>query len=90
MEDNIKKTFEIQCITCGDTQFEFNEDKSWVKCNRCGKEYHGGYNELLELNKERMIQKKNDPNSEIVTDFQKDVKYIIKDSFKSNKNIKFK
>jgi len=40
------------CDTCGDdNHFETNDDKSYVKCSACGREYFGGYNELLELNK---------------------------------------
>jgi len=46
-------TFEgkLICDTCGsDNLFETNDDKTYVKCCACGREYFGGYNELLELN----------------------------------------
>lgn len=42
----------LRCITCAGEDFEFNEDKSYVKCNTCGREYLGGYDELLEYNQD--------------------------------------
>jgi ribosomal protein S27E len=48
MKDSYNKSIQLRCITCGDKDFEFNEEKTWVKCNRCGKEYLGGYDELVE------------------------------------------
>ncbi len=42
---------QLKCATCGnDSSLEFNEDKSYVKCNNCGREYLGGLDELVELN----------------------------------------
>jgi hypothetical protein len=42
---------QLICDTCGsDNHFETNEDKTYVKCCACDREYFGGYNELLELN----------------------------------------
>ena len=33
-------TGKLRCITCGDTEsFEFNDDKSYIKCVKCGREY---------------------------------------------------
>ena len=34
MKDNYNKSISLRCGSCGDTSFEFNEDKSWVKCKR--------------------------------------------------------
>jgi len=48
----IKFDGQLICDTCGsDNHFETNEDKTYVKCCACGREYFGGYNELLELNR---------------------------------------
>ena len=45
--------------TCGsDFNFEFNDDKSYIKCTQCNREYLGGYNELLELNQETIAKVK--------------------------------
>jgi ribosomal protein L37AE/L43A len=90
MKDSYNKNIQLQCITCGDTEFEFNEDKSWVKCNRCGKEYLGGYNELVDLNQGIINQELEETKEELLKDAKKDIIDTIKNAFKGNKNIKFK
>jgi len=46
------------CDTCGsDNCFETNEEKTYVKCEACGREYFGGYDELLELNQTYIREK---------------------------------
>jgi len=90
MKDSYNKSIHLQCITCGDTDFEFSEDKSWVKCNRCGKEYLGGYDELVELNQEKINLELDMTKEEIGKDLQKDMIDMLKKEFKGNKNIKFK
>ena len=43
-------SLKLRCATCGcDDKFEFNEDKSYVKCTFCNREYFGGIEELKEL-----------------------------------------
>ena len=37
-----------RCMDCFDERFEWNEDKSYVRCKVCGREYLGGYNELVD------------------------------------------
>lgn len=44
------------CIKCGGDSFDCNEDKTYAKCDKCGKEYIGGYSELVNLNR-KMIEK---------------------------------
>ena len=90
MKDNYNKSIQLRCITCGDADFEFNEDKSWIKCNRCGKVYSGGYNELVKLNQENINQELEKTKEEIGKDLQKEMKDMFKNAFKENKNIKFK
>lgn len=90
MKDNYNKSIELRCITCGDTDFDFNDDKSWIKCNRCGKEYNGGYDELVELNQENINQELEKTKEEIGKDLQKEMTDMFKKAFKGNKNIKFK
>ena len=90
MKDNFNKSIQLRCITCGDTDFQFNDDKTWIKCNRCGKEYPGGYDELVELNQETISQKLEETKEEMAKDLKDDVTQILKDAFKGNKNIKFK
>lgn len=90
MKDNYNKSIELRCITCGDTDFDLNDDKSWIKCNRCGKEYNGGYDELVELNQENINQELEKTKEEIGKDLQKEMTDMFKKAFKGNKNIKFK
>lgn len=59
MKNNYNKPISLRCITCGDSSsFEFNEDKTWVKCSKCNTEYNGGYDKLVELNQAEI----NEPN----------------------------
>ncbi len=90
MKESYKKTIKLRCITCGDSDFEFNDDKSWIKCNRCGKEYPEGYDELVKLNQELINQELDKSKEEILKDTQKDITDMLKEAFKGNKNIKFK
>jgi hypothetical protein len=87
MKNSIEKSGQLRCISCGDTTFEYNDDKSWVKCLCCGKEYLNGYNELLELNKPRIAQELKDTEQK---DLQKELKNELEKAFRNNKNIKFK
>lgn len=75
----------LRCATCGDTEsFEWNEDKSYIKCNKCGREYFNGYNELVEYNQEAIENTKD----EIKADVEDYVRKAMKDAFKGCKNIK--
>lgn len=40
-----------RCMSCYSTKFDYNEDLTYVKCKQCGREYKGGYEELVYLNK---------------------------------------
>lgn len=80
-------TGQLRCATCGnDSCFEFNEDKSYIKCSKCNREYLGGFNELLELNQETIEEIK----KEIANDVKKDVINKLKDAFRGSKNVTIK
>lgn len=76
----------LRCITCAGEDFEFNEDKSYVKCTTCGREYLGGYEELLQYNQnvqdEVTNRMKKDAEEMVKTEFEK--------AFKGLKNITLK
>lgn len=84
----MKKYYEtkLRCVTCAGEDFEFNQDQTYIKCNTCGREYFGGYNELLEYNQ--------DVQEEIINQVQEDAEKIIKSElekvFKGVKEIKIK
>lgn len=75
-------TIKLRCATCGsDEHFEFNEDKSYIKCTMCNREYFGGIEELNV-----------DVFDEVKNQIEEDAKSYIKDelrkAFKVCKNIK--
>jgi len=62
------------CDTCGsDNHFEFNEDKTYVKCCACNREYFGGYNELVELNKPYIEERARIEGEKIIAEKFKDI-----------------
>lgn len=42
------------CVSCLGKSFETNADKTYVKCKTCGREYLGGYLEVVDLNRKYM------------------------------------
>lgn len=90
MKDNYQKSIQLRCATCGGESFNFNEDKSYVKCNLCNREYLGGYNELVEFNQENINENVESMKSEVRDDLHKELSDMFKNAFKGNKNIKFK
>ncbi|MFA7115824.1 MAG: hypothetical protein WC140_01125 [Bacteroidales bacterium] len=89
MKDSYDKNIKLHCIVCGGVDFQCNDDNSYIKCNRCGKEYMGGYEELVELNKENINQETEKTKEELFKDVEKDFTKKLKDVFKGDKNIKF-
>lgn len=91
MKNNYDREIQLRCIVCGsEDHFEYNEDKSYVKCTNCGKEYFGGYDELVECNKEHIDDNVQAMKKEIGDDLKKDINDMFKNAFRGNKNIKFK
>ena len=91
MKDNYDRTVQLRCITCGDdSSFEPNEDKTYIKCTRCGREYFGGYDELVELNQETINNELEDLKNKALVDLKADINKMFKDAFKGNKSIRLK
>ena len=66
-------------MVCGsDSDFEHNEDNSYVKCTRCNKEYLGGYDELVELNQEYIAEELEGLKSEVAKDLKKELKQSLR------------
>ena len=85
----IKKeyTIKLRCATCGcEDHFEYNEDKSYVKCTFCNREYLGGIEELKELNSDVFEDAKKD----VQNDVTKHLQDVFRREFKGNKFVKFK
>ena len=55
MRKSYNRSISLRCVVCGSTEhFEYNDDKTYVKCMLCNREYLGGEDELIEMN-EAMI-----------------------------------
>lgn len=51
LENSCAAYISCKCPSCGNTKFDTNKDKSFAKCTKCGREFHGGYMELVGLNR---------------------------------------
>ena len=87
---NYKKKITLRFIKFGGEDFEFNEDRSYIKCNLCNREYFGGYDELVELNEETISEGLEAFKAEVRDDIEKDITDMFKKAFSGNKYIKFK
>lgn len=91
MKDNYHRNIELRCATCGSSSdFEYNDDKSYVKCTKCNREYFGGYVELVELNQANIQDEMDAMKAEVKKDAEKYLRESLKKAFKGNKYIKFK
>ena len=91
MKDSYSYSIRLRCTVCGcDEHFDCNEDESFIKCTNCGKEYFGGYDELVSCNQNLIVEVKEIATEEIGDDLQKELNKMLKDIFKGNKYIKIK
>lgn len=91
MKKSYDRAIQLRCVVCGSADdFEFNEDKTYVKCKKCNREYHGGYDELVELNQAHIQDELDDMKAEVEQDAAKYLQDSLKKAFKGNKFIKFK
>lgn len=90
MMKNKQITVPLNCATCGGADFEFNEDKSYVKCKACNREYLGGYDELVEFNQEQISTAVEDMKQDVGKEIKAALEKSLKAAFKGNKFIKIK
>ncbi len=45
------------CPQCLSSNFHTNEDKTYVRCEKCGTEFLGGYSELVDLNRKLIAER---------------------------------
>lgn len=77
----------LRCATCGsEDNFEYNEDKSYVKCKLCNREYFGGIKELVTYNIETYEAFKEQMAEDVRTSIQDELCKVLKGC----KNIKLK
>lgn len=91
MKDNYSYNIQLRCVVCGsEDHFDYNEDKSYIKCSNCGKEYFGGYDELVSCNQDQIDEVIEIATEEVSDDLQSEFDRMLRYAFKGNKYIKFK
>ncbi len=91
MKKSYDRSIQLRCVVCGSADdFEYNEDKTYIKCKKCNKEYPGGYDELVELNQAHIQEEVDKIQQEVKNDLEKDIKDMFKKAFKGNKYVKIK
>lgn len=80
-------TVKLRCATCGsEDHFQYNDDKSYIKCTMCNREYFGGIKELQDLN----VAAFNEVKTQIKNDASAYIQDEIRKAFKGNKFITIK
>lgn len=91
MKKDYSKSIQLRCVVCGsDSDFESNEDKTYIKCMKCNREYLGGYDELVELNKGFIDEVIEQTKEEVAKDLKNEITSMLKKSFKGNRYFKIK
>jgi uncharacterized Zn finger protein (UPF0148 family) len=87
--DNHSRTIAMQCPTCGGTSFEYEaSDSLEVKCIQCERVIQR--DELLRENSENIQENLEEIKENITKDIAEQMKKVLANAFKGNKNIKIK
>lgn len=90
MKKDYNRSIQLRCVVCGsDSDFEFNEDKTYIKCKKCNREYLG-YDELVELNQNHIQDEIHEMKDEFTHDAEKFIRDSLKKALKGNKFVKLK
>lgn len=91
MKKNYNRSINLRCVVCGSADhFEYNDDKTYVKCTLCNREYLGGKEELQEMNEAMIAEEIASLRREVSEDLKNDFHNMLKEEFKGNKHISFK
>ena len=75
MTMNIEYNGRLNCVACGkDCYLESNQNESYILCMYCLREYLGGYDELLLLNRLKMENNKTEIEAPIIQQALQDLK----------------
>ena len=90
MRKSYDRSISLRCVVCGSSEhFEYNDDKTYVKCTLCNREYHGGEDELIEMNEAMIAEEVEAVKKEVAKDVERDFRNMLKQTFRGNKYIKF-
>lgn len=90
MKNNYNISVKLVCPNCRQSDFEFNNDKTKGTCNSCHREFPRGYDEIVELNSDRIEEEKEKLAKEVINDLKKDLNKSLKQTFRNSKYIKIK
>ncbi|CAI0799367.1 Uncharacterised protein [Serratia entomophila] len=76
------------CPVCGNTEMEYEDNSDFIKCTSCGRETTT--DELIEDNGESINLHVEEVKKELTKDFEKQMRDMLKKTFKGNKNIRIK
>lgn len=89
MKKNYEMSVTLRCPVCGSAEdFDYNDDKTYIKCNKCGKEFPHGYEELVELNQSNIQNGIDEMKDELIGDAKKYLHDSLKKAFRGNKHVK--
>ncbi|MBR6416378.1 MAG: hypothetical protein IKS22_09775 [Bacteroidales bacterium] len=90
MRKSYDRSISLRCVVCGSSEhFEYNDDKTYVKCTLCNREYLGGEDELIEMNEAMIAEEVEAVKKVVAKDIEKDFRNMLKQTFRGNKYIKF-
>lgn len=83
LKKDYSRDVRLRCVVCGDTEsFKINDNEQTIICERCGRKYTGGKDELVELNQQLIDGEVEDIKAEVTKDVQKEFNKMIKSIFK--------
>ncbi|MBE1275163.1 ECs_2282 family putative zinc-binding protein [Enterovibrio baiacu] len=88
--NNLDRQISMLCPTCGCKEFSFDEhdENGLVTCTQCERQLTRA--ELVSENSELIAENQNELAKEAQKQIEAEMKKMVRDAFKGNKNIKFK
>ena len=79
LKDDYSKQVVLCCITCGATYaFESDKKTGCIICKKCNRVYHGGEDELIQLNEAMIVDEQNLLIEEVTKDLENEIQNIFK------------
>lgn len=81
MKQNYNKQIKLLCSTCGSgVFFDKNEETGVITCKKCNRVYYGGYDEIVDLNQQKIDAEMEKMKQVVKQDLKNDISNIIKKS----------